>query len=104
MNKAVQADRDVSAEELLSTAVSVFNQREIVRGFSPAQHILGVSPDTTGHYVPLASGPEAEPILNNSVEEFKREALLRAEAEKGLAEWNAQQRIQRALNSRSLGT
>ncbi|CAE7525545.1 RE1 [Symbiodinium sp. CCMP2592] len=100
MSKMVQSEREASAEELLSLAVSVFNQREMVRGFSPTQHVLGVSPDTTGHFVQLP-GPEHGPILNNSEAEFRREANLRAEAEKALAEWNAQQRIQRAINSRS---
>ena len=42
-----------------------------------------------------------EPILNRPHEEFAREARLRAEAEKALSEWMAEQRIQRALNSRT---
>ena len=101
MSKTVQVERETSAEELLSIAVATFNQRDLVRGFSPTQHVLGVNPDTTGSYVQLPEGREQEPVLNNPAEEFKREAKLRAEAEKSLAEWNAQQRIQRALNSRT---
>ncbi|OLP88416.1 Copia protein [Symbiodinium microadriaticum] len=101
MSKTVQDERETSAEELLSIAVATFNQRDLVRGFSPTQHVLGVNPDTTGSYVQLPEGREQEPVLNNPAEEFKREARLRAEAEKSLAEWNAQQRIQRALNSRT---
>ncbi|CAE7244002.1 RE1, partial [Symbiodinium sp. CCMP2456] len=101
MSKMVQTEKDVNAEELLSTAVSVFNQREMVRGFSPTQHVLGVSPDATGQCVKLPGSEDAGTILNSPVEDFRREAELRAAAEKALAEWNAQQRIQRALNSRS---
>ena len=101
MTKTVQADKEASAEELMSLAVSVFNQRELVRGFSPAQHVLGVSPDAAGSLVSLPGDAERGPLLNRPLEEFQKEAQLRAEAEKALAEWNAQQRIQRAVNSRS---
>ena len=77
MTKTVQADKEATADELLSLAVSVFNQRELVSGFSPVHG----------------------PILNRALEEFQREANLRSEAEKALAEWNAQQRIQYTASS-----
>ncbi|CAE7691047.1 RE1 [Symbiodinium sp. CCMP2592] len=101
MNKMTQLDKEVGPEELLSTAVSTFNQREMIRGFSPTQHVLGHSPDITGSHVDVLQAAVTEPILNHPPEEFAREARLRAEAEKGLAEWMAEQRIQRALNSRT---
>ena len=45
LSKMSQTEKDVGPEELLSIAVSVFNQREMIRGFSPTQHVLGQSPD-----------------------------------------------------------
>ncbi|CAE7707318.1 RE1, partial [Symbiodinium sp. CCMP2456] len=71
MSKMVQTEKDVSAEELLRQCVK------------------------------LPGSEDAGTILNSPVEDFRREAELRAAAETALAEWNAQQRIQRALNSRS---
>ena len=44
MSKMCEADPTTTAEEALSLAVSVFNQKEIVRGFSPVQHVLGMAP------------------------------------------------------------
>ncbi|CAE7455783.1 RE1 [Symbiodinium sp. CCMP2592] len=101
MDKLAAADPEVSAEECLSVAVSTFNQREMVRGFSPTQHVLGHSPDSTGRHIHSATLLPEEPILSSSPEELKREARLRAEAEKALADWTAQQRVTKALNSRT---
>ncbi|CAE7839318.1 RE1 [Symbiodinium sp. CCMP2592] len=100
-DKLAAADPEVSAEECLSVAVSTFNQREMVRGFSPTQHVLGHSPDSTGRHIHSAALLPEEPILSSSPEELKREARLRAEAEKALADWTAQQRVTKALNSRT---
>ena len=101
MSKLSQAELEIGSEELLSLAVSTFNQREMIRGFSPTQHVLGHSPDITGSHVEVLRAAAPEPILNRPHEEFAREARLRAEAEKALSEWMAEQRIQRALNSRT---
>ncbi|CAE7348582.1 RE1 [Symbiodinium sp. KB8] len=51
MTKLSLADPEVSSEEALSTAIVTFNQREMIRGFSPAQHILGQNPDVTGRFL-----------------------------------------------------
>ena len=41
MTKICTAEPEISPEEALATAVNTLNQRDMVRGFSPAQHILG---------------------------------------------------------------
>ena len=48
MTKLSQSNPDLTAEACLSEAVRVFNHREIIRGFSPVQHLLGKAPDATG--------------------------------------------------------
>ena len=101
MDKLAATDPEISADECLSIAVSTFNQREMVRGFSPVQHVLGQGPDQTGRHIdPAALIPE-EPLLSSSVTELRRAAQLRAEAEKAMADWTARQRVTRALNSRT---
>lgn len=47
MNKLGSEDSTISAAEALSMAVRVFNERDIVRGYSPIQHVLGQAPDST---------------------------------------------------------
>ena len=101
MTKLCDQEPELSPEEALSEAVSTFNRRELVRGFSPVQHVLGHSPDETGHFVPGLTKIFEEPILNKPVEEFQKEAERRAVAEKALSDWQAQQRVKRALNSRT---
>ena len=101
MDKLAEADPEITSDECLSIAVSTFNQRELVRGFSPTQHVLGQSPDHTGRHIDPAALPPEEPILNSSPAELRREAKLRAEAEKALADWMARQRVNKALNSRT---
>ena len=100
MGKLHDHDPEATPEQLLSMAVSTFNQRELARGFSPVQHVLGQSPDTANRHL-LAATQSEEPILNDAVAEFKREAESRAVAEKALVDWQAQQRVNRAMNSRS---
>ena len=55
MQKLCLQDEDISAEEALAEAVLVFNQKDLIRGFSPAQHLLGQAPDNTGRFIPGCS-------------------------------------------------
>ena len=101
MSKLVLADEDSSPEELLSQAVLTFNQRDIIRGFSPVQHALGQSPDEQGR---LHTGSHSVPpeLLTESADgEFSRAVARRAAAEKAHADWTAHQRLLRAQNSRA---
>ena len=51
MTKVAELDPQLSIESVLSEATRVFNNREMVRGFSPIQHLMGRSPDETGRMV-----------------------------------------------------
>ena len=101
MTKVCDQDPSTTPEEALSLSVSVFNQREVVRGYSPVQHVLGQAPDAMGRFLPHEGNLPEEVILNQPQGTFEQETKRRAEAEKALAEWVAQQRLTKALNSRS---
>ena len=101
MTKLVDHDPDMGPEEALSIAVSTFNRRELVRGFSPTQHVLGQAPDEAGDLLPGVRNLGPEPLLNQPLQEFQREAERRAVAEKALADWQAKERVKRAMNSRT---
>ncbi|OLP78894.1 Copia protein, partial [Symbiodinium microadriaticum] len=101
LNKLSTEDASLTAEQAMSLAVSTFNHREMVRGFSPAQHVLGCAPDETGRQILGDRARQEEIILSQPIEDFQKEAELRATAEKALADWQAQQRISRAANSRT---
>ncbi|OLP92132.1 Retrovirus-related Pol polyprotein from transposon TNT 1-94 [Symbiodinium microadriaticum] len=99
MTKVCVHDPYVTAEEALALGVTVCNQRELIRGFSPAQHVLGQSPDTLGRLVGNELPPDL--LIENAAGEFQRAQARRAEAEKALVDWSTRQRVVRAQNSRS---
>ena len=45
MTKLALEDGNITPEEALSEALRTENEREVVRGYSPAQHALGRAPD-----------------------------------------------------------
>ena len=100
MDKLCQAEGTLSAEEALATAVRVFNQRDLIRGFAPAQHVLGQAPDETGRIDVAVPAIPPELLVENPGTEFSQAVARRTEAEKAHAEWNARQRLVRAANSR----
>ena len=101
MTKICASESTVSAEEALSTAIRTFNQRDLVRGFSPVQHVLGQVPDETGRIDVATPAIPPELLVENPTVEFQQSVQRRTEAEKAHAEWNAQQRLNRAANSRT---
>ena len=101
MDKLFLAEETISPEEALATAVRVFNQRDLVRGFAPAQHVLGQTPDETGRIDVASPALPPELLVENPNTEFQQAVERRAQAEKAHAEWNAQQRLNRANNSRT---
>ena len=101
MTKLAQADHTISAAEALSEAIRTCNQRELIRGYSPTQHVLGRAPDETGRFVHSLTGQQVDNLLNNPSEEFEKDIQRQKVAEQALAEWQAQERIKRALNSRA---
>ena len=48
MSKQALAEPDITVRDALSEAVRVFNEREMIRGYSPIQHALGRAPDASG--------------------------------------------------------
>ena len=100
MSRACQEDPEVTTEELLSTAVRTFNQRDMIRGFSPLQHAFGRGVDVTGRLVDAASGRPDEFQVENPDGEFSRNVARQVAAEKAHSEWQAKQRLVRAQNSR----
>ena len=101
MTKLRMEQPDLSAEEALNTAVQVFNRREMVRGYSPVQHALGIAPDPTGRFVHSLEGRSREIVVGNPTGEFPKQIEQMKVAEQAHSEWNARERIKRALNSRS---
>ena len=100
MGKLVAEDPELDAREALGTAVRTFNQREVIRGFSPAQHALGQSPDASGRLDFSGKAPPPELLVENPSGEFSRNVERQRVAEQALADWQAQQRLARANSSR----
>ena len=102
MTKLTSADPEISAEEALAESVRVFNQREIGRGYSPIQHVLGRAPDATGRFVSSFQPDNiSETFLENPNGEFQRNIERMRLAETALVDWQAQQRLKRAMNSKA---
>ena len=101
MTKLCDDDPELTPEEALSLAVRTFNSREQIRGFTPIQHAFGRNPDVTGRVIERPHEMPEELLMEGTGADFERSARLRATAEKALCDWQAQQRISRASNSRS---
>ena len=101
MTKLAQNEPDLSVESALAEAIRVSNHREIVRGFSPAQHLLGLAPDETGRFISSLSGDQAERLLANPSQEFQENWERMRVAEQALIDWQTNERITRAMNSKA---
>ena len=104
MGKLSHEEPDIKAEELLSTAVRTFNQRDMIRGFSPLQHAFGRNADVTGRLINAADGQPDEFQVENPEGEFARNVERQARAERAHSDWQAHQRILRAQDSRGRRT
>ncbi|CAE6922027.1 RE2 [Symbiodinium sp. CCMP2592] len=100
MGKLVSEDPELETREALATAIRTFNQREIIRGFSPVQHALGQSPDASGRMDFSGKAVPPELLIENPNGEFSRNVERQRVAEQALADWQAQQRLSRAQSSR----
>ncbi|CAE6969386.1 RE2 [Symbiodinium sp. CCMP2592] len=100
LDKLSLQDDTITPQEALAEAVVVFNQKDLIRGFSPAQHVLGQAPDNAGRF---QSGCQQVPpglLVEDPAGDFERSVQRRLEAEKCLLEWQARQRLSRATNSK----
>ena len=100
MTKLAESNPEITPQEALSEAVRVFNHREMIRGFSPVQHLMGHAPDETGRFVSSLTGNQREMLLENPTVGVQQTIELMKQAEQALSEWQAKQRVDRALNSR----
>ena len=99
LSKIALQDPKASVQQIVASAVEAWNKREVVRGFSPKQHALGVVPDPCGR---LFESEVSMPVsrLENPEGEVARSRVLREEAEVAFTRWQAQQRYSRAQNSK----
>ena len=104
MSKQALAEPDITVRDALSEAVRVFNEREMIRGYSPIQHALGRAPDASGRLFPRAGGDSPDLLVENANGEFHRNLERMKVAEQAFLDWNNEQRVQRALNSKGRGT
>ena len=100
MSKQALAEPDITVRDALSEAVRVFNEREMIRGYSPIQHALGPAPDASGRLFPRAGGDSPDLLVENANGEFHRNLERMKVAEQAFLDWNNEQRVQRALNSK----
>lgn len=71
MTKLVETHQELTAERALAEAIRTFNYREVVRGFSPTQHVLGLAPDETGRFIKHLQGEGTDQLLANPSEDLK---------------------------------
>ena len=100
MTRLCEYDPDLSPETALAEAITNFNHRDMIRGFSPAQQVLGRGADDTDRFLEAGQGLPPGLLVENPEGEFERTVQRRAEAEKCHTEWHARQRLNRARNSR----
>lgn len=101
MTKLVASNPELTPEAALAETIRSFNHKELVRGFSPAQHVLGRAPDETGRFIHSLTQQAVDVLLENPSEEIEKNIQLQTEAEKALLDWQAKKRVTRALNSRA---
>eukprot|EP00435_Cladocopium_sp_Y103_P048422 s1300_g14.t1 len=100
MTRVALDSPEVTTVEALAEATRTFNDREMVRGFSPLQHALGRAPDPTGRVFPRAGAECPDLLMENASGEFQRNLQRMKSAEQAFLDWTAQQRISRAENSK----
>ena len=100
LNKVLSTHPDSTPEDALAESVRALNCREVVRGYSPIQHVLGRAPDDTGKFFSQGNNLSPELQVESPAQTHKRTEELRLSAEKAFLEWNAADRITRATNSR----
>ena len=101
MTKLALEDGNITPEEALSEALRTENEREVVRGSSPAQHALGRAPDENGCFGDTLLGNYPEVLCENPQGEFQHNMDRMRAAEQAHTEFVYDDRIKRAQNSRS---
>lgn len=76
------------------------NNREMIRGFTSIQHVLGRAPDETDRIFDTTAANSPDLCTVHPHEEFRVTSQLRLAAEKVFLHWTNSQRLQRARNSK----
>ena len=101
MDKLVADDPDISAADALSEAVRTFNNRELVRGYTPIQHALGRAPDELGRFFQSLPGMSPDLLVERADGEMARNHQRTKIAEQAFLDWTNDQRLQRATCSKA---
>ena len=101
MSKLGRSEDDITPEEALAEALRTENEREIVRGFSPAQLALGRAPDDLGRFVDPSARELPDVLCENPNGEFHRNNERMKQAELAMTEFIYNERLKRAQNTRS---
>lgn len=101
MTKLAWEEPGISGEEALAEAIRVENEREIVRGYSPAQHALGRAPGLDGRFDEAAPGRLKEVLCEHPDGEFQRNVDRMRSAERAMTEYVYDERVKRAKNTRA---
>ena len=99
LNRLVEEEPSLSAAEALAETTRVLNNREVVRGFSPIQYILGRAPDECGRFFSTVAKLSPE-LLDSDAQQQETAFKRRVTAEKAFLDWQAQQRLSRATRSK----
>lgn len=95
----VSAEPEITAQDALSESIRVLNNKELVRGFSPVQIILGRAPDECGRFfTPLRTVP-ADCLTGSPKLDMENFHQRRLTAEKAFLDWQDRQRLNRAAHS-----
>ena len=100
MSKLVEDHPDLEPRDLLAEATRVFNNREMVRGYSPIQHAVGRAPDTCGRIFPTRDNGSPDLLVENASGEMSRQLTRMADAERAFLEWTNNQRLLKAKHSK----
>ena len=101
MTKLAQSEPDITPEEALAEAIRTENEREVVRGFTPAQHALGRAPDDLGRFLDPQLQGVPDVLCENPQGEFQRNNERMKVAEQAMSEHVYNERLKRAQNTRS---
>ena len=100
LSKYATDNDELTYSSLVTQAVYTWNQREKVRGHSPFQHALGREPDENGRFSENPIHDLPLEMMANPDGEIERAEQLRADAEKCFIDWQLQEKLGRARNSR----
>lgn len=98
-----KASREFSESEpvsIVAAAIATWNQREMVRGFSPYQHALGQAPDIDGRFFETQHQGIPVELMEDPEGAHRIQHELRLSAEEIFVRWQAKSRVDRALQSK----